>query len=193
MRRCVFFRIVQEEKCGQTCSFSTDIANHPDSMLAALLRHSESMPSRMVDGGIFINRDGSIFKHVARYVRKPGQYSNRAPIDQCEELKAEAEFYMLPQLVIMTTSEFQKGIERRTKDALKESMQNFLLNSCCVKCNCFLHLADDEPCLFHSGEYRIHHGWDYCGSIKKATRGCRNDIHDFKIQPSRVKDFLLKL
>ena len=60
-----FIRIVQKEKCGQSCSFSTDIANHPDSMLAALLRHSESMPSRMVDGGIFINRDGSIFKHVA--------------------------------------------------------------------------------------------------------------------------------
>eukprot|EP01006_Ploeotia_vitrea_P013979 TRINITY_DN3685_c0_g1_i1.p1 TRINITY_DN3685_c0_g1~~TRINITY_DN3685_c0_g1_i1.p1 ORF type:complete len:244 (+),score=7.23 TRINITY_DN3685_c0_g1_i1:51-782(+) len=72
-----------------------------DNFFAAVLREedAENCPVLRLDGGIFIDRDGELFKYVLDYLRTGNLLSFPPTPEDIERLKAEAQFYCVPDLV----------------------------------------------------------------------------------------------
>ena len=95
------------------CKFTTTrstLTNDPDSMLARMFAHEESVApaAKDEDGAFFIDRDGAYFKTILNFLR--GGNLIVEPGISLEGLKAEAEYYGLDSL------------EEKIEEKIKEKM-----------------------------------------------------------------------
>ena len=95
------------------CKFTTTrstLTNDPDSMLARMFAHEESVApaAKDEDGAFFIDRDGAYFKTILNFMR--GGNLIVEPGISLEGLKAEAEYYGLDSL------------EEKIEEKIKEKM-----------------------------------------------------------------------
>ena len=61
------------------------------------------------DGSIFINRDGTHFRHILNYLRD-GKVPKYLKPEHVDQLISEAQFYEIPELVVKLQSSMNPGI-----------------------------------------------------------------------------------
>jgi hypothetical protein len=91
---------------------------HYDTTKSTLCRVSGSMLDRMfngsidstqVDGRYFIDRDGSLFQHILRYLRDTNIWTPPSEVDVCRDLLREAQFFCLEPLIKILETAINEG------------------------------------------------------------------------------------
>ena len=66
------------------------------------------------DGSIFIDRDGTHFRHILNYLRD-GQVPNHLTLADVDQLIREAKFYEMPEIVLQLRSSMNSGMGARSR------------------------------------------------------------------------------
>jgi len=106
-----FSKIVELNVGGKyfTTSLETLITREPESMLTKMFSGTWNL-RRDSTGRIFIDRDGSLFKHILNYLRDGIE---RIPTNMMEQLLPEAKFYQLHQLIVAIESLREVNTEKQ--------------------------------------------------------------------------------
>ena len=89
----------------------TTLSRFPDTMIGAMFsgRHSLACDE---DRRFFIDRDGAHFKHILNFLRDPENFKVKLQPDQTNELKNEANYYGLGELMFAGENEVQCSEKR---------------------------------------------------------------------------------
>ncbi len=80
-----------------TTTRATLIGSGPDngSLLAIMFENDQPLGKKVIDGGIFFDRDGLLFSFVLAYLRDGIQQVDIIPDEKLVAVKIEAEFFQL--------------------------------------------------------------------------------------------------
>jgi hypothetical protein len=151
---------------------------HYDTARSTLCRVNGSMLERMfsgsidstrVDGRYFIDRDGSLFQHILRYLRDTDIWTPPSYVDVCRDLLREAQFFCLEPLVeILETAINENHNVNQSLIETLESLETTIRESQSSKKQAFSVVVDDEKIYFYA---------DTPSALQEIFRGWNVDTH----------------
>ncbi|MEE6472268.1 hypothetical protein FKM82_009561 [Ascaphus truei] len=163
-------------------TFPSTLLRFPESRLAHMLDGSDR-EFRVVNGQIFVDRDGTLFSYILDYLRTSQLYLP-SDFSDYERLQREAEFYQVPELADQLGQEhlFRPRLEiLEVRFQLQESHAYFRLF---CSCNSTIEMLADRIVMFTEQPMGAQ-GWSFPFSSQKPVAPAplqRPSHHDLVFQ-----------